>query len=222
MTTSALTIRDTTVGKKMIMASSGVVLFGFSIVHMLGNMQIFLGPETINGYHALLYGMPTFLFTARLVLLLALAAHVVSAIQLARLNRAARPMRYKRSTRVATSYAARTMLVGGILLFLYLVHHIAHMTVGLTAGLGYAHDKMDVYQNLVASYRVPWMAGISVLFALIFGSHVYHGAWSLFQSLGVTHRRYNGLLRQSAIAVALAVTAGYVSVPLAVATGLVP
>jgi succinate dehydrogenase / fumarate reductase cytochrome b subunit len=221
MTSATLTLSDTTVGKKVVMATSGVVLFGFSVVHMLGNMQIFVGREVINSYHVLLYGMPALLWGARAVLLLALVAHAVSAMQLARLNRSARPQRYHQISTAATSYAARTMVVGGVILLLYLIHHIAHMTVGYTAGLAYAHDHVDVYANLVNSYRHPWMAGLSVTAALVFGSHVYHGAWSLLQTLGVNHKRYNGMLRSAAMALAIMVTLGYVAVPIAVVSGLV-
>ena len=221
MRTAAVTLTDTTVGKKIIMALSGVVLFGFSIVHMLGNMQIFVGREVINGYHVMLYGMPTLLWTARSVLLVALVIHMASALSLWSANRAARPHAYRKTDLIATSYAARTMVVGGMLLFLYLVHHIAHMTAGVTAGLGYAHDHVDVYANLVASYRVPWMATLSVVAALVFGFHVYHGSWSMLQTLGINHQRYNARLRSVAVAVAVVVTIGYVSVPVAVAARLV-
>jgi succinate dehydrogenase / fumarate reductase, cytochrome b subunit len=212
-----LAIRDTTLGKKFIMAASGVVLLGFSVVHMLGNMQIFVGRETINGYHVLLYGLPTLLWGARLVLVGAAVAHVVSAAQLTLMNRAARPQRYARSDRIATSYAARTMIVSGVFLLFYLCHHVAHMTVGVTAGLGYAHDHVDVYSNLVRSYQHAWMAIASIGAALVFGAHIHHGAWSLFQSLGFQSKRIRGAL----VGLALGITAGYVSVPLAVLTGLV-
>lgn len=221
MTTATLNLVDTTIGKKVLMAVSGAVLFGFSVVHMIGNMQIFAGREVINGYHAMLYGMPVLLWTARLVLLAAIVVHAVTAVQLARLNRAARPQRYARSTRVASSYAARTMLLGGVLLGLYLVHHIAHMTVGVTAGLAYTHDHVSVYDNLVRSYSVPWMAALSVVMAGVFGTHVYHGAWSLLQSLGISHRRYTSGLRRAAMGLALVVAAGYASVPIAVMIGIV-
>jgi succinate dehydrogenase / fumarate reductase cytochrome b subunit len=218
---ATVTLRDTTIGKKMMMAVSGLVLFGFSIVHMLGNMQIFVGREAINSYHVLLYGLPTLLWSARIVLLAALVAHVVSAYQLTVINKRARPLGYARSHHAATSYAARTMVVSGVLLFLYLLHHIAHMTLGYTRGLGYAHDHVDVYANLVQSYRMPWMALISVVAALVFGSHVRHGAWSTFQSLGVSYRRYDTALRGAAVGIAAFVTLGYVSVPLAVMFGFV-
>jgi succinate dehydrogenase / fumarate reductase cytochrome b subunit len=113
MSTATVTLRDTTIGKKMVMAASGLVLFGFSIVHMLGNMLIFAGPERINGYHVMLYGMPSLLWGVRIALVVALVAHMVSSFQLSRINRQARPLRYARTEHVVTSYAARTMLVGG-------------------------------------------------------------------------------------------------------------
>ena len=221
MASQALTLLDTTIGKKAAMAASGVVLFGFSIVHMLGNMQMFVGPEAINGYHAFLYSMPSVLWTVRAVLLFALVVHVVSAIQVTARNRRARPDRYARIDRVATSFAARTMIYGGILLLVYLVYHVAHTVVGVTAGLGYTHSAVDLYGNQVRTYQVPWAVALNVAGGAIFGLHVYHGAWSMFQSLGLNHARYNRGLRRAAVAVALAVTAGFIAVPLAVFAGVV-
>jgi succinate dehydrogenase / fumarate reductase, cytochrome b subunit len=221
MAVRTLTLFDTTIGKKAAMAASGVVLFGFSIVHMIGNLQMFVGREAINAYHAFLYGMPSFLGTARAVLLFALVVHVVSAIQLAALNRRARPERYARIDRVATTFAARTMLYGGLLLLVYLVYHVAHTVVGVTAGLGYTHSAVDLYENQVRTYQVPWAVALNVAGGGIFGLHVYHGAWSMLQSLGLNHARYNVGLRRAAIGVALVVTAGFLAVPIAVFLGLV-
>src|SRR5690606_8243791 len=99
--------------------------------------------------------------------------------------------------------------------------HVAHTVGGVTAGLGYQHDHVDVYANLVQTYQHPWAVALNVAAALVFGTHVYHGAWSLFQTLGLNHKRHNGPLRQTAIAVALVVTLGFFSVPLAVAAGVV-
>jgi succinate dehydrogenase / fumarate reductase cytochrome b subunit len=221
MTTATLTLRDTTVGRKIVMAASGVILFGFSIVHMLGNMQIFVGPEAINRYHVLLYSMPAFLWSARALLFAATIAHVVSAASLTVRNRAARPEGYRKRVHVASSYAARTMVYGGVLLAIYLTYHVAHMTAGATAGLGYQHDHLDVYANLVSTYQVPWAVALNVGAAMVFGLHVYHGAWSLLQSLGINHARYNVSLRQAAMALALVVVLGFVSVPLGVFFGVV-
>jgi len=216
-----LTLYSTTIGKKVVMALSGTVLFGFSLVHMLGNLQMFVGREAINGYHALLYDKPLFLWTARAVLLIAVAAHIASAVALTRQNRAARDVAYQRQHHVATSYAARTMFVSGVLLGLYLVYHVSHTVLGLTAGLGYQHSATDLYANQVATYQHPWAVALNVAMALVFGSHVYHGAWSLLQSLGINHRRYNRALRTGAMALAVVICAGFVSVPLGVLVGVV-
>jgi succinate dehydrogenase / fumarate reductase cytochrome b subunit len=221
MTTTTLTLTQTTVGKKIVMAVSGTVLFGFSLVHMLGNLQMFAGAEAINGYHALLYGKPLFLWGARAVLLLALIAHVISAVQLTRANRAARDVAYQRKHHVATSYAARTMFVGGTLLGIYLVYHVAHTVLGVTAGLGYSHSAADLYGNQVATFQHPWAVALNVVAALIYGSHVFHGSWSLFQSLGINHKRYNAPLRRAAVGLAVVITLGFVSVPLSVYFGFV-
>lgn len=221
MTSDSLTIYETTIGKKAAMALSGLALFGFAIVHMLGNLQMFVSRQAINDYHAFLYGMPTALWLIRGVLLLALVVHVVAAIQLTALKRRARPVGYARVDHVATTFAARTMFYGGLLLLVYLVYHVAHTVGGLTLGLGYAHDPVDLYENQLRTYRVPWAVGLNAFGALVFGLHVYHGVWSLFQSLGVNHARYNRTLRQASIAIAVAVAAGFVAVPLAVYFGLV-
>lgn len=221
MTTTTMRLQDSTIGKKMVMAASGTVLVGFAFVHLVGLLQIFRGPDVVNGYHVFLYGVPSLLWTVRALVLGALVAHVASATALARRNRLARPSGYARVRYLTTDYAARTMLLGGVLLGAYLVHHVAHMTAGLTAGLGYRHDHVDVYANMVQSYQVPWMAGLTVALTVVFGLHVYHGIWSMLQSLGVNHPRYNAALRRAAGAGAIALTLGYLSVPLAVVTGLI-
>ncbi|MEQ9318675.1 MAG: succinate dehydrogenase cytochrome b subunit [Polyangiaceae bacterium] len=221
MSTATLTLTSTTVGKKIVMAVSGTILFGFSLVHMIGNLQMFAGADAINGYHALLYSMPLFLWGARAVLLLAVTAHIASAVALTAQNRAARDVAYRRQHHVATNYAARTMFVGGVLLGLYLVYHVGHTVLGFTAGLGYQHSATDLYANQIATYQHPWAVALNVAMALVFGSHVYHGAWSVLQSLGINHKRYNAPLRRGAMALAIVICAGFVSVPLAVYFGVV-
>jgi succinate dehydrogenase / fumarate reductase cytochrome b subunit len=113
------------------------------------------------------------------------------------------------------------MFVGGVLLGLYLVYHVGHTVFGFTAGLGYEHSAANLYGNQVATYQHPWAVALNVAMALVFGSHVYHGSWSLLQSLGINHKRYNRPLRQGAMAVAVAICAGFVSVPLGVYFGFV-
>lgn len=227
MSTRALSLTHTTIGKKMVMAISGLVLFGFVIGHMLGNLQIFLGPDAINGYSHTLHSTPILLWGARSTLLVAIVAHAVTAIGLVRLNRAARPVAYVSKKDVATDYAAKTMFLSGITIALYVVYHLAHLTYGVTKGLGYQHlplDKNglpDVYHNVVHSFQVPWCTAVYVLAQLALSMHLYHGAWSLFQSLGLNHERYNETIRSSAVAVAMAVCVGFLAVPIAVFFGVV-
>lgn len=227
MVSRTLTIADTTIGKKMVMAVTGVILFGFIIGHMIGNLQVFIGPKVMNEYGKFIHDNKTLLWGTRGVLLVALGAHVVTAMQLALRNRAARPVAYKKKANVVTSYAARTMLWSGPILALYIAYHIAHLTLGVTAGLGYEHLPLDVnglpdvYHNLVHSFQVPWCVGIYVVAQLALGMHLYHGSWSLMQSLGLSHKRYNDTVRSAASALALAVTAGFLAVPIGIFSGFV-
>jgi succinate dehydrogenase cytochrome b subunit len=228
MTTKALTIPDTTVGKKYVMAASGIVLFGFVIGHMIGNLQVFLGRDAFNQYAHFLHSTPTLLWGTRVVLLLAVAAHIVSAVALVMRNRDARPVGYRMKKNVATSYAAITMRISGPLLLAYIIYHLAHLTLGVTAGLGYEHLPLDAnglpdaYHNVVMSFKVPWAVAVYVVAQVLLGLHLYHGAWSLLQSLGLNHRRYNETLRSAASAIALATVAGFLSIPIGVFFGLVP
>ena len=227
MASKALTLPDTTIGKKAIMAVSGIILFGFVIGHMLGNLQVYLGQKPFNEYAAFLHATPTLLWGTRVTLLLAVTAHIVSAVQLARLNMGARPRRYQVQKARATTYAARTMVWSGPILLAYIFYHLAHLTLGYSNGLGYDHYALDpnglrdAYGAVVASFKVPWCVGIYVVAQVMLGMHLYHGAWSMFQSLGLNHRRYNETLRSAASAIALATVAGFIAVPVGVFLGWV-
>jgi succinate dehydrogenase / fumarate reductase cytochrome b subunit len=212
----ALSVVDTTIGKKILMALSGIVLFGFVLGHMLGNLQIFIGPQAFNDYSAFLHENPTLLWVARGVIGVSAVVHLWSAISLWLTNRAARPVRYQKRRHVATSYAARTMVWTGPIVLLYLAYHLAHLTFGVTDGLGYTHDPQDVYTNVVNGFRVWPVAAAYIAANVALGVHLYHGAWSLLQTLGLSHPRYDELLRSVAIAFGLLVAVGFVSIPAAV------
>lgn len=218
---TTLTLSDTTIGKKYVMAASGIVLFGFVIGHMVGNLQLFLGPQVFNDYSKFLHETPSLLWGTRIVLVLAVTAHIVTSLQLTLLNQRARPVGYKVKRTVATTYAARTMVWSGPLVLLYIVYHIAHLTLGVTEGLAYTHDPVDVYSNVVRSFQVPLCAAVYVVANVALGVHLYHGAWSILQSLGFAHPRYNDPARSTATAIALATTLGFLAVPIAVQAGLV-
>lgn len=207
-----------TVGKKAVMAVSGVVLLLFVVGHLAGNLQIFLGAEKLNDYAALLHRTPELLWLARTGLLVALAAHVIASVQLVLVNRRARPIRYAVKRDVETNYAARTMAVSGPLVLLYVTYHLAMFTF-LVTGPGYS--PTDVYRNVVSAFQSPAISGIYIVAMLLLGLHLYHGAWSMLHTLGISSQRYRRLRRVMAPAFAIAVTAGYVSIPLAVLAGIV-
>lgn len=233
--TAALTLYRSSIGKKAIMALTGLIGIGFLILHMYGNLKIFEGPEYFNAYAAGLrtLGSPIFgpvhlLWVARIVLLGALVAHLWAAYTLTRQDWAGRPraMRYTQQKSVQATYASRTMRWGGVILALFVVFHIMHFTLGLVGyGAGeYQHEangQFYAYQNVVNGFKL-WPATIFYIIAMLaLGLHIYHGFWSMFQTLGLNSYRTNMLLRGLATAVALVLVVGFVSVPLAVMFGFV-
>ena len=215
------------IGKKAVMAVTGVVLFGFVLVHRLGNMKMYLGAEEFNHDAEWLrvVGAPvvpekTVLWLFRLGLLAAVGLHIHAATTLTLLSRRARPDRYGQLTTQTATYASRTMRWGGVIIALYVFYHLAH----LTWGLSWAHSDFvhgDPYHNLVSGFSAPAVAGVYMLANLVLGFHLYHGLWSLFQSLGLNHPRFNPWRRRFAQAFAFVVTAGTLSFPVAVLTGVV-
>jgi succinate dehydrogenase / fumarate reductase cytochrome b subunit len=218
---------STSVGKKAIMAVTGVILVGFVIAHMLGNLKIYLGPEHFDAYARGLreLGEPILaheqaLWTARLILLVAVALHVVAAVQLTQMSWAARPVGYTEKDAVAATYAARTMRWGGAILVLFVVYHLLHFTAG---AVGYAPGQFRsgaVYRNVVAGFGVWYVSAFYIVAQAALGLHLYHGVWSMCQTLGMNARQ-NGFYRGLAGVVAVVVVAGNVSIPLAVLAGLV-
>lgn len=217
-----LTLARTAVGKKALVAITGAVLFGFVIFHMLGNLQVFAGPEALNGYSRALHAVPELLWAARLVLIAAVVVHIVASLALVRQSAAARPVGYEMKRSLATSYAARTMKWSGPLIAVFVIYHLAHLTWPGVAMGAYEHIERDVYANVVNGFRVPWVAAIYVVAQAMLGLHLYHGAWSLFQSLGLSHPRYDAVRRWLPRAVAAAVVAGNIAMPVAIVTRLIP
>ena len=216
-----LALYDTAIGKKAVVAVTGVVLFGFVIAHMLGNLQVFLGPEALNGYAASLKSIPAVLWGARLVLLGSVALHIVFTLQLVAMSSGARPQAYAAKKSVASTYASRTMKLSGPLLLAFILYHLAHFTWPGVAMGAYAHDPADVYANVVRGFSIPWVSAIYLVAQVLLGLHLYHGAWSLFQTLGLSHPRYNAMRNFAPKAIALGVVAGNLSIPTAVLLGVV-
>jgi len=223
------TLYRTTVGKKVLMAASGVVLFGFVFVHMLGNLKMLFPPA--DGHFAMdVYaeflreiGYPLVphegvLWLARLVLLGAVAIHVMSAVQLSQLSRAARPTGYAKEQSLSLSYASRTMRWGGVILLLFIVYHILHFTTGQ------AHSSFvagAVHQNYVSAFQNPLIFGVYLLAQTALCFHLYHGVWSIFQTLGLNHPKYNHLRRPFAIGFAVVVFIGFLMPPTLVLAGVI-
>jgi len=218
--TSAVLYIESSVGRKLVMAVTGIVLFGFVVGHMIGNLQVYLGPAALNHYAELLreLGHGGMIWVVRGVLLAAVGLHVWAAVTLALENRAARPERYRRLRHEASDYASRTMIWSGPLLAAFVVYHLLHLTVGSVH-----HDFVtgDVYHNVIAGFRVWPVAAFYIACMLALGLHMYHGVWSMLQTLGLNHPRYNAWRRAVAAFFTLIVVIGNISIPVAVLTGVV-
>jgi succinate dehydrogenase cytochrome b subunit len=216
----AASFLGSTIGKKVVMALTGVVLVGFVVAHMAGNLQLYLGPEVLNAYgHALrelLHGAG--LWIARAVLLACVGLHVWAATSLTLQSRAARPVGYRQQSWTESTYASRTMRWSGPILLLFILYHLAHFT------LGNAHPQFvegDVFHNVVTGFHVGPVVFFYVVAMLALGLHLYHGIWSMLQTLGLSHPRYNPVRHGLSTLVTLAVVGGNLSFPLAVYFGFV-
>ncbi len=212
-------------GKKAVMAVTGLALFGFVLGHMVGNLKLYQGPEKLNGYAEGLrdFGAPflghgEFLWIARGGLLVAVLLHILSAWQVSRLSQKARPVGYQRKKALTATYASRTMRWGGVILLFFIVYHLLHLTVGSVHGDFVPHD---VYHNVVSGFRNPLVSAFYIVANLALGLHLYHGLWSFLQSLGVAGPRLDAIRGKVAAAFALIITAGNLSFPLSVLTGIV-
>jgi succinate dehydrogenase cytochrome b subunit len=206
-----------TPGKKIVMGVTGLIMIGFLILHMMGNLQAFLGPEKYNAYGALLHGpLHEVVLLLRVVLLLSLILHVVAAVQLTLRDRAARPVAYARKVPQAATAASRTLRVGGVLLLVFIVYHLLHFTTGQL------HPDFvpgDVYHNLVTGLTRPVVAGFYLVSMAVIGLHVYHGAWGSFRSLGAVSPKSDPLHRPVARVVAVGLWLGFSAIPMAVLLG---
>ena len=213
------------IGKKAVMAVTGLILFGYVVGHLLGNLQIYSSdPEQINHYAAFLHdpSRASLLWAVRGLLLIAVTMHIVASVQLWLLKREARPVGYFRKDDVPAAYAARTMVWSGPIILAFVIFHVLHLTVGSVLPLQeLGPNQPNVRANLVTGFQHPAVAGFYIFAMVLLAMHLYHGIWSMFQSLGFHHPRYTPALKQAAAVIAIAIGAGNISIPLAVLTGLV-
>jgi len=210
---------DTSVGKKAIMAVTGLVMVAYLITHVVANLLVFQGPATINAYSAFLHGTGGALWAARLVLIAAVVLHIVAAVQLTARRRAARPVGYAagREPQVST-LASRTIRWGGALILVFIVYHILHFTIGAVHP---SFVEGDPYHNVAAGFSSPLVVAFYELALVALGLHLYHGIWSSGRSLGVSPPAPRPLKRQLALALSVLIWLGFMVIPIAVYAGVV-
>lgn len=210
-----MTIWRSTVGKKALVAASGLLLCLWVIAHVAGNLTVFSGAAAADGYAASLRRAPAALWAVRIGLLVAAVVHIAGVVSLTRADRAARPRHEAHGPRAST-WAARTMRVGGALLLAFVIFHLLHLTFGV-ANPGFLPGH--VYANVVRGLHSPLMAGVYIGAALLLGLHLFHGLWAAMRSLGVWPDGAARRRRPAVAALSAAVALGFASVPLAVLAG---
>jgi succinate dehydrogenase / fumarate reductase, cytochrome b subunit len=225
---------QSSVGKKYVMAVTGLVLFLFVIGHLAGNLQIFLGREAINRYGDFLQSNPELIWPARLTLLLMVGLHIWSAAKVSLENKAARPVGYAVYQPLGSSYASRHMLIGGAVVFVFIIYHLLHYTAQVQylnfTGQSFAAfmeklpeqvppERHDIYKMMVVGFSNPLVVGFYILGLALLCLHLSHGASSMFQSLGWKNDAYRPVLDQAARVVAVLIFLGYTSIPVAILCG---
>lgn len=218
----------TAIGKKVVMAVTGVIMVAFVSLHMVGNLKVFAGPEQMNAYARFLrsvgepeLGYGDALWIVRIVLLTAVTLHIIAAVQLTGMSRKARPVGYQHREDVETTFAARTIRWGGLLLAIFIVFHILHFTFGVVGFAPGQYQDLHAYQNVVAGFSV-WPVSVFYIIAMAaLCLHLDHGVWSLLQTLGWSTAQDQNKLKTLSRITAIIIFAGFVSVPVAVMAGLV-
>jgi succinate dehydrogenase / fumarate reductase, cytochrome b subunit len=227
--TALVPIRSTSIGRKLLMATSSIILFVYVVGHLAGNLKIFFGPDPFNHYAEWLRvaGSPLFpdegvLWVARVVLLAALVVHVGAYFQLWRQKRRARSIGYRMYDPQVFNWTSRTMVWGGIAILGFVLFHILHLTTGhIQPDPVAGFQRHDPYENIIAGFSVWWVTGVYIVGVVALGMHLFHGLWSAMQTFGMNNPKYNDYRRPTAAAIAILITIGYLAIPLAVMTGMV-
>jgi len=214
------------IGKKFIVALTGLILIGFIVGHLLGNLQIFFGPEYINSYAEKLRALGVFLWVIRVFLLVTVVLHIYYTILLAIDNRRARGVAYKKKEHVKATFASRSMALSGLVLFAFIIFHIAHFTVRVTDPRFQLLkvdplNRYDVYSMMVYGFQNALVSGLYVLAMFLLALHLSHGSSSFFQSLGLNDKKMAPRLARGGRIFAWLIFVGYTSMPVAVLLGLI-
>jgi succinate dehydrogenase / fumarate reductase cytochrome b subunit len=215
---------DAPIGKKAVMAVTGAILFGYVVGHLGGNLQIYSPDrEQINRYAAFLHSPSNLalLWAVRVLLLVSVVMHIVASVQLWKLKLAARPVKYAKKQDAAASYASRTMMWSGPIIAAFVIFHVLHLTTGAVVPLHeIGPNQPDVRANVINGFSNPLISGFYILAMILLCMHLYHGLWSMFQSLGIDQRRYMPKLKRASAVVAILIAIGNCSIPIAVLAGL--
>ncbi|HEX3717993.1 MAG TPA: succinate dehydrogenase cytochrome b subunit [Verrucomicrobiae bacterium] len=220
-------------GKKYLMAGSGAVLFLFVVGHLAGNLQIFIGPESLNRYGNFLQTNVEVLWPVRIVLLILIGIHIWSATKLTLENRVARPQAYQQWGPTVASYASRTMMYSGVIVAIFIIYHLLHFTV-MVKGVNFTgHDfdarpefldakgRHDIYKMMITGFSVWWVSAFYILGVGLLCLHLSHGISAMFQSMGWKKRSYGPLLDGAAKWVSILIFLGYISIPVSILCGWV-
>jgi succinate dehydrogenase / fumarate reductase, cytochrome b subunit len=210
---------DSSNGKKVVMAVTGVILFGFVLGHMVGNLQVYEGPEVFNNYARFLRLFPIALWVVRLTLLTSVVFHITATVQLALRKKKARPVAYSKKESIASTYSSRTMYWSGPIILAFVIYHLLQFTFGVVGIPDY--QEANTYQNVVTGFQQPVVSIFYIIAMILLCLHLRHGVWSALQTVGINHPRYTPILRFLATAVALLVAIGFISIPLSILIGWV-
>ncbi len=220
-----LALYRSTIGMKVVMAVTGFILYGFVLIHMWGNLKIYLGHEYFNNYSGFLrevggpfLGHEQALWLVRLVLIVAVALHFYSALVVWLRDRASRPVGYAVKKDLAANFASRTMIWGGIIVAFFVIYHLLDFTIGT---LNPSFRPGDPYDNVIASFRVVPVALFYMLAMVALGIHLFHGVWSMFQTIGWNGPRIDRVWRGLAVLTAVIFVLGNDSIPVSILAGLV-
>jgi succinate dehydrogenase / fumarate reductase cytochrome b subunit len=216
---------QSSIGKKWVVALTGVILIAYVLGHLAGNLQIYLGRDRINNYAEFLHAMGPLLWVVRAVLLAAFVTHIIATIQLAVQNRRAHPQKYAVPGYQTSTSASRTMVISGLIVLCFVIYHLLHFTLEVTnPGYRALRDSLgrhDVYRMMITGFRHPLISLFYGLGLFLLCAHLSHGFASVTQTLGINNRKIAGLVANGGRALAWVVFAGYISIPMSILLGLV-
>jgi succinate dehydrogenase / fumarate reductase cytochrome b subunit len=215
---------QSSIGTKLVMAVSGLLLFLFVIAHVSGNLLVFLGPEAANAYAQSLKDLGGLLWVARIGLLVVFIIHIASAVRLWRINKIARPNDYSELESMATSISAKSMILSGSLVLVFVIYHLLHFTLHITnpelGSLVDSQGRFDVYKMIVIGFSDVTVSIVYIVAMILLGLHLNHGISSLFQTLGIANYAENTALKKVGSLLAFLISVGFISIPLSVIAGL--